>query len=155
MDWVCDDSWRPAAAQSIFFVGAIVGTVIFGYTADRYGRYWTFMASNFVVLITGLGKYFAMMLYYISAIYIYIYKFYIHTIIIYFYSYSVLCNKFSHICCGALLFWFSIQHVFHGVLCLGTWVCFCEQAGICGQYKLGYRPTNLWYISGNFHISHI
>ena len=57
LNWVCDDAWRPAAVNSMFFVGAIVGTIIFGYTADTFGRYWTFIASNTVVLITGLSMF--------------------------------------------------------------------------------------------------
>lgn len=29
-DWVCENSYLPTLAQSIFFVGAIVGGLIFG-----------------------------------------------------------------------------------------------------------------------------
>ena len=30
-DWVCDDDWRPNFAQSLFFVGSIVGSLLFGF----------------------------------------------------------------------------------------------------------------------------
>ena len=40
MNWVCDDAWRPAFTQSLFYAGGIVGTLFFGYTADRLGRVW-------------------------------------------------------------------------------------------------------------------
>ena len=29
-NWVCDDDWRPNFAQAMFFVGAIVGSLLFG-----------------------------------------------------------------------------------------------------------------------------
>ena len=54
-DWVCDDSWKPQTAQSIFFVGAIVGTLVFGWISDHYGRVWTLMISLLNVLVTGIA----------------------------------------------------------------------------------------------------
>jgi len=53
-DWVCDDEWKPAFTQSMFYAGAIVGTLVFGWVADTYGRYWSFLVSNFVIMITGI-----------------------------------------------------------------------------------------------------
>ncbi len=55
MDWVCDDAWRGAFTQSLFYVGGVVGTLFFGYTADRLGRVWTVLASNAVLGATGLA----------------------------------------------------------------------------------------------------
>ncbi len=55
MDWVCEDAWRGAFTQSLFYVGGVVGTLFFGYTADRLGRVWTVLASNAVLGATGLA----------------------------------------------------------------------------------------------------
>ncbi|XP_058789014.1 organic cation transporter protein-like [Phymastichus coffea] len=72
LEWVCDQAYLGSAAQSAFFVGSIVGGLIFGYIADHYGRlpalvacngvgffasiatafcnsFWTFAAARFVV----------------------------------------------------------------------------------------------------------
>ena len=58
-DWVCTDSWKPAFTQSIFYVGAIVGTLGFGWVSDHYGRYTSFIASNCIVLVSGIATPFA------------------------------------------------------------------------------------------------
>ena len=55
MNWVCEDSWKPAFTQSIFFTGGIVGTLFFGYAADNIGRLWTLMASNGVMMVAGIA----------------------------------------------------------------------------------------------------
>lgn len=70
--WVCEEAYLGSAAQSAFFVGSIVGGLIFGYIADHHGRlpalvacnavgffasivtaftnsFWTFAAARFVV----------------------------------------------------------------------------------------------------------
>ena len=54
MNWVCEDSWRAAFTQSIFYAGGIIGTIIFGYCADTFGRKWTFYATNLLLSATGL-----------------------------------------------------------------------------------------------------
>ncbi|KAH8278558.1 hypothetical protein KR018_005217 [Drosophila ironensis] len=38
LDWVCDDAYRLAVGQSFFFVGSVLGSISFGYLADRIGR---------------------------------------------------------------------------------------------------------------------
>ena len=48
MDWVCDDAWIGPFTQAMFFVGAAIGAIVFGYVSDIYGRYPTFVASNVV-----------------------------------------------------------------------------------------------------------
>ena len=58
-DWVCNDAWKPAFTQSIFYVGAICGTLIFGWVSDHFGRYTSFIASNSIVLISGIATPFA------------------------------------------------------------------------------------------------
>nr|CAH0105985.1 unnamed protein product [Daphnia galeata] len=52
-NWVCEDDWRPNFAQSMFFAGSIVGSLLFGLLADWYGRLPVLVMSN--VLACGAG----------------------------------------------------------------------------------------------------
>jgi len=54
-DWVCDDSWKPHTAQSIYFAGAIIGTLALGWMMDHYGRVWTIRMATVNILITGFA----------------------------------------------------------------------------------------------------
>ncbi|KAL1117759.1 hypothetical protein AAG570_004074 [Ranatra chinensis] len=54
LDWVCDDAALPSAAQSVFFLGAIAGGLIFGWLADRYGRIPALVGANVVGLVGGI-----------------------------------------------------------------------------------------------------
>ena len=54
-DWVCDDAWKGPFTQSVFSVGGVFGTVIFGFSADRFGRFRTFFAANVLLLLSGLA----------------------------------------------------------------------------------------------------
>ncbi|XP_059092270.1 organic cation transporter 1-like [Tigriopus californicus] len=55
MNWVCDESWKPAFTQSMFFFGGIIGTLFFGYAADHFGRLWALYSANGLLLVTGLA----------------------------------------------------------------------------------------------------
>lgn len=39
MNWVCDDQWKGSFSQSLFNVGATIGTLLFGWISDHYGRF--------------------------------------------------------------------------------------------------------------------
>ena len=54
MDWVCDDAWIGPFTQAMFFLGAAIGAIVFGYISDVYGRYPTFVATNVVRIICSL-----------------------------------------------------------------------------------------------------
>ncbi|XP_071451670.1 solute carrier family 22 member 21-like isoform X2 [Hetaerina americana] len=54
LDWVCDDAWRPNLAQSIFFIGSVVGSLIFGALGDHFGRRPVLFVSNLVALSGGI-----------------------------------------------------------------------------------------------------
>ena len=41
--------------DDIRLVGAVVGCLIFGVTSDHLGRYWTCMASNILLFVSGVA----------------------------------------------------------------------------------------------------
>ncbi|KAG7213591.1 hypothetical protein KM043_002845 [Ampulex compressa] len=59
LGWVCDYSALPTTAQSIFFVGAIFGGLIFGWIADRYGRIPALIGTNVTGFLAGCATIFA------------------------------------------------------------------------------------------------
>ncbi|KAI4492203.1 hypothetical protein M0802_009893 [Mischocyttarus mexicanus] len=58
-EWVCDKSALPSTVQSIFFVGAIFGGLIFGWIADRYGRVPALVGANLTGFLSGIATIFA------------------------------------------------------------------------------------------------
>ncbi|XP_046745586.1 carcinine transporter-like [Diprion similis] len=48
LEWVCDKMYYSSSAQSIFYVGSIIGGFIFGYIADNYGRMPALVVCNMV-----------------------------------------------------------------------------------------------------------
>lgn len=55
LDWVCDQAALPSIAQAVFFCGAILGGLVFGWLADRRGRIPALMGSNIVGCIGGIA----------------------------------------------------------------------------------------------------
>ncbi|XP_013105063.2 carcinine transporter [Stomoxys calcitrans] len=55
LNWVCEDSVLATYAQAIFFVGAIIGGLLFGWVADKFGRVPSTIACNLVGCAAGLG----------------------------------------------------------------------------------------------------
>ncbi|CAD7003454.1 organic cation transporter protein [Ceratitis capitata] len=54
-NWVCENDALPTYAQSIFFLGAIVGGLLFGWIADKFGRIPALIGSNLVGFAAGVG----------------------------------------------------------------------------------------------------
>lgn len=54
MEWVCDKSSYQATAQSLFFIGSIVGGFFVGWVSDRFGRLWAAAFSNIIGCIAGV-----------------------------------------------------------------------------------------------------
>ncbi|KAL3289373.1 hypothetical protein HHI36_022807 [Cryptolaemus montrouzieri] len=50
-DWICGLEWVPALGQSIFFVGSVFGSLVFGVLADKIGRLHCLVASNTLACI--------------------------------------------------------------------------------------------------------
>ncbi|KAK9890243.1 hypothetical protein WA026_010355 [Henosepilachna vigintioctopunctata] len=59
-NWICGLEWIPSLGQSIFFIGSVFGSLIFGVLADKFGRLHCLVASNTIAsignLITVLSK---------------------------------------------------------------------------------------------------
>ncbi|KDR24330.1 Organic cation transporter protein, partial [Zootermopsis nevadensis] len=55
LDWVCDKAAYPTIAQAVFFCGAILGGLIFGWVADRYGRIPALVWTNLIGFIAGIA----------------------------------------------------------------------------------------------------
>lgn len=54
LGWVCQYDALPTIAQSIFFVGAIFGGLIFGWIADQYGRIPALIGANLMGFLAGV-----------------------------------------------------------------------------------------------------
>ncbi|KAM7358921.1 organic cation transporter protein-like [Cochliomyia hominivorax] len=54
-NWVCDNAALPTYAQSIFFLGAIVGGLLFGWIADKFGRIPSLIGCNLVGFVAGVA----------------------------------------------------------------------------------------------------
>lgn len=46
-DWVCDDDWRPNFAQSMFFAGAILGSLLYGLLVVDIYVFFKIVTSHF------------------------------------------------------------------------------------------------------------
>ncbi|XP_072265147.1 solute carrier family 22 member 3 isoform X1 [Pyxicephalus adspersus] len=56
---VCSDAWKLDMTQSSLNLGFLIGALILGYAADRYGRKVTYLISSFGVGLSGIGAAFA------------------------------------------------------------------------------------------------
>ncbi|XP_058458866.1 organic cation transporter protein [Malaya genurostris] len=54
-EWVCENTYLGTLSQSIFFVGAIVGGLLFGWIADRYGRIPALAGCNVIGFAAGVA----------------------------------------------------------------------------------------------------
>ncbi|XP_045770182.1 carcinine transporter-like [Maniola jurtina] len=55
LGWVCDKDNYPATAQAIFFCGSIIGGLIFGWIADKFGRVPAIVGTNMAGFLAGVG----------------------------------------------------------------------------------------------------
>ncbi|XP_030828761.1 organic cation transporter protein isoform X1 [Strongylocentrotus purpuratus] len=58
-DLVCDRKYLINLSQSIFFIGVLIGSLLFGAISDRYGRKITLIISNVLVVVFGVGAAFS------------------------------------------------------------------------------------------------
>ncbi|CAH2095558.1 unnamed protein product [Euphydryas editha] len=58
-DLICDRSWLASFTQTILQFGILLGSIMFGFFSDRYGRKNTFLASIVGLVAFGFGVAFA------------------------------------------------------------------------------------------------
>lgn len=46
LQWVCDEDWKPALGQSVFFIGSVIGSLALGVLADFIGRLHVLVIAN-------------------------------------------------------------------------------------------------------------
>uniref|UniRef100_A0A1I8P6Z5 Major facilitator superfamily (MFS) profile domain-containing protein n=1 Tax=Stomoxys calcitrans TaxID=35570 RepID=A0A1I8P6Z5_STOCA len=51
LNWICNDGWKLSLGQSMFFVGSVVGSLVFGVLADMVGRLPILIAANMVAML--------------------------------------------------------------------------------------------------------
>lgn len=54
-NFVCENKWRGAVAQSAYMLGVLTGAIVLGSLADKYGRKPIFCISAVLQLILGVG----------------------------------------------------------------------------------------------------
>jgi len=59
LDLVCEYSWWPHTSTSLFYVGSLLGNIIFGNIADRFGRRTAFFMLLFMATFLGVAIAFA------------------------------------------------------------------------------------------------
>ncbi|KAI5703777.1 hypothetical protein M8J76_006486 [Diaphorina citri] len=59
LNWVCAQDTLPTLAQAIFFCGAIVGGLVFGWVADHFGRIPALVGTNLTGFVAGVATAFA------------------------------------------------------------------------------------------------
>uniref|UniRef100_A0ABK9MZV8 Major facilitator superfamily (MFS) profile domain-containing protein n=1 Tax=Glossina morsitans morsitans TaxID=37546 RepID=A0ABK9MZV8_GLOMM len=51
LNWICDNAWKVTLGQSMFFIGSVVGTLIFGLLADVLGRLPILILANIIAML--------------------------------------------------------------------------------------------------------
>ncbi|XP_017073082.2 organic cation transporter protein [Drosophila eugracilis] len=59
LNWVCHDAYKPRWGQSLFFVGSVCGTLIFGQLGDRIGRIKALILANWCGFLGDFSTIFA------------------------------------------------------------------------------------------------
>lgn len=49
-NWVCQNAWQSTIGQSMFFVGSVIGSLVFGILADKIGRLPVLILANLMAM---------------------------------------------------------------------------------------------------------
>ncbi|XP_036364180.1 solute carrier family 22 member 4 isoform X2 [Octopus sinensis] len=55
---VCENNWLRSTLQSVYFAGHLVGSIVFGALADRFGRRPILLLANACLVVSGVTKIF-------------------------------------------------------------------------------------------------
>ncbi|XP_055379181.1 organic cation transporter protein-like [Condylostylus longicornis] len=58
LNWVCDLKWKTTVGQSMFFIGSVIGSLLFGILADKIGRLPVLISANMVAMTGNLSTMF-------------------------------------------------------------------------------------------------
>ncbi|KAI5645893.1 sugar transporter domain-containing protein [Phthorimaea operculella] len=56
---ICERQWLASFTQMLLQLGILIGSILFGFLADRYGRRYTFLLAVLSLVLLGLGVPFA------------------------------------------------------------------------------------------------
>jgi len=59
MELVCSDAWVVSTSTSLFYVGSLIGNVMFGHVADKYGRRSSFFIMLFMEVALSISLVFS------------------------------------------------------------------------------------------------
>ncbi|XP_054275227.1 organic cation transporter 1-like [Macrosteles quadrilineatus] len=59
LDLVCDKSWWVSTSTTFFYVGSLLGNVVFGWIADRWGRRKAFLSILFLMVFSSIATSFS------------------------------------------------------------------------------------------------
>lgn len=57
-DYVCEDAWRPYLVATLFWVGNTIGSWVFGFVSDTYGRRPTLLLCHLIYGVAGVASVF-------------------------------------------------------------------------------------------------
>ncbi|KAJ8923756.1 hypothetical protein NQ315_010337 [Exocentrus adspersus] len=55
LEWVCDNAWKPALGQSVFFIGSVIGSLTLGVLADFIGRLHVLVIANMLAFFGNMA----------------------------------------------------------------------------------------------------
>lgn len=54
LNWICENAWKSALIQSMFFIGSVTGTLVLGSMSDVFGRIPMLIVANLFSVLGNL-----------------------------------------------------------------------------------------------------